>query len=57
MLIVSVASADTQYFWPNGTSLVATYQRSQSSYANGTLFPEVPSQNTFVNLGLNSRPT
>lgn len=53
------SSADTDYHWPNGTSLVATYQRSlnTSGIQNGTAFPHVPDQNTFVNLGLNTRPT
>ncbi|KAI4722631.1 hypothetical protein E4T48_01130 [Aureobasidium sp. EXF-10727] len=43
--------------WPNGTSLVATYQRSFLPIANGTSFPSIPDQQTFVNLGLNNRPT
>lgn len=43
--------------WPNGTSLVATYQRSKAAIQNGTAFPSIPDQNTFVNLGLNKRPT
>ncbi|KAH8700217.1 lysophospholipase Plb1 [Talaromyces proteolyticus] len=53
------ASADTDNHWPNGTSLVNTYERSlnTSGIANGTSFPAVPDQNTFVNLGLNTRPT
>ena len=53
------SSADTEYNWPNGTSLVATYERSLniSGIANGTVFPYIPDQNTFVNLGLNTRPT
>jgi len=53
------SSADTDYSWPNGTSLVATYERSlnSSGIGNGTVFPAVPDQNTFVNLGLNTRPT
>ncbi|KAJ5622345.1 hypothetical protein N7528_005577 [Penicillium herquei] len=53
------ASADTDNNWPNGTSLVATYERSLNStgIANGTAFPAIPDQNTFVNLGLNTRPT
>ncbi|EXJ53608.1 phospholipase A2 [Cladophialophora psammophila CBS 110553] len=52
------SSADTKTNWPNGTSLVATYRRSVNSmFANGTTFPSIPDQNTFVNLGLNSRPT
>lgn len=52
------SSADTTTYWPNGTALVATYQRSTNSvFANGTSFPAVPDQNSFVNLGLNQRPT
>lgn len=58
------SSADTNNYWPNGTSLVATYERSLNgtsadagNLANGTSFPAVPDQNTFVNLGLNTRPT
>ncbi|KAF2116118.1 lysophospholipase catalytic domain-containing protein [Lophiotrema nucula] len=58
------SSADTAdprksaFNWPNGTSLVATYQRStNASMQNGTSFPYIPDQNTFVNLGLNNRPT
>ncbi|EOD50301.1 putative lysophospholipase plb1 protein [Neofusicoccum parvum UCRNP2] len=44
--------------WPNGTAMVATYERSlNASMGNGTIFPSVPDQNTFVNLGLNSHPT
>lgn len=52
------SSADTTYSWPNGTALVATYERSlNNSIENGTSFPAIPDQNTFVNLGLNTRPT
>jgi lysophospholipase len=53
------SSADTTYSWPNGTALVATYERSlnSSGIGNGTAFPSIPDQNTFVNLGLNTRPT
>ncbi|KAF2423393.1 hypothetical protein EJ08DRAFT_640158 [Tothia fuscella] len=44
--------------WPNGTALVATYARSKNAdVQNGTAFPAIPDQNTFVNLGLNKRPT
>ena len=52
------SSADTSN-WPNGTALVATYERSlnSSGLANHTAFPSIPSQNTFVNLGLNAHPT
>ncbi|KAF9885821.1 Lysophospholipase 1 [Aspergillus nanangensis] len=53
------SSADTEYSWPNGTALVATYERSLNTtgIANGTAFPAVPDQTTFVNQGLNTRPT
>ncbi|MCJ1282091.1 Lysophospholipase 1 [Xylographa opegraphella] len=53
------SSADTTYNWPNGTALVATYERAlnASGIANGTAFPSIPDQNSFVNLGLNARPT
>ncbi|PYI22298.1 hypothetical protein BO86DRAFT_68604 [Aspergillus japonicus CBS 114.51] len=53
------SSADTDNNWPNGTAMVATYERSLNStgIGNGTAFPAVPDQNTFVNLGLNTRPT
>ena len=52
------SSADTGG-WPDGSSMVATYERylDPSGIGNGTTFPAVPDQNTFVNLGLNSRPT
>lgn len=51
------SSADTTN-WPNGTALVATYERSlNETIQNGTAFPTIPDVNTFVNLGLNNRPT
>lgn len=52
------SSADTDTYWPNGSALVATYQRSlDTKVSNGTAFPAVPDTNTFINLGLNNRPT
>ncbi|CCE64873.1 hypothetical protein TPHA_0J00500 [Tetrapisispora phaffii CBS 4417] len=50
-------SADTENSWPNGTSLVATYERQFVKQGNGTAFPYVPDVDTFVNLGLNKKPT
>ncbi|PNP49974.1 hypothetical protein THARTR1_09305 [Trichoderma harzianum] len=51
-------SADTATLWPNGTAMVATFNRSEARVsANDSRFPDVPDQNTFVNLGLNQRPT
>ena len=43
--------------WPAGLSLQATYERSLSTIQNGTAFPSVPDTQTFINLGLNNRPT
>lgn len=53
------SSADNDNNWPNGTALIATYNRSlnSSGIANKTAFPAVPDSNTFVNLGLNKKPT
>ena len=54
------SSADTSTHWPNGTSIVATYQRSLSDASTNPAanpFPKIPSINTIINLGLNSRPT
>ncbi|KAK7561915.1 lysophospholipase catalytic domain-containing protein [Phyllosticta citricarpa] len=54
----SADTSDPGANWPNGTALVATYERSlNASQANGTIFPSIPDQNTFVNLGLNNKPT
>ncbi|KAJ6035998.1 hypothetical protein N7540_000277 [Penicillium herquei] len=59
VIIALDSSADTASRWPNGTAMIATYQRSQSSLGNssGIAFPSVPDQNTFINLGLNNQPT
>jgi len=53
-------SADTLTRWPNGTALVTTHRRFTSGYyapPETNRFPPVPGQNTFINLGLNKRPT
>ncbi|KAE8362915.1 lysophospholipase catalytic domain-containing protein [Aspergillus caelatus] len=50
------SSADTDKNWPNGTALIATYERSLDTIANKMGFPAVPDVNTFLNLGLNTRP-
>lgn len=49
-------SADTDYYWPDGTSLVATYERQFGPQGVNMSFPYVPDEATFVNLGLNKRP-
>jgi lysophospholipase len=51
------SSADSTYYWPNGTALRASYERSLGAIANGTQFPAVPDAETFINLGLNRKPT
>ncbi|GAA5918798.1 hypothetical protein JCM1841_002740 [Sporobolomyces salmonicolor] len=57
-ILAADSSADTDYTWPNGTSLLATAARS-ANYSNGyTNFPPIPaSQDDFVSQGLNVRPT
>lgn len=58
-VIFAVDSTSDYNNWPTGSSLVHTYERSLNvtGIANGTSFPAIPDQNTFVNLGLNTRPT
>ena len=58
-VIIAVDSSNDINGWPNGTAMVATYQRQQnaSGIGNHTAFPSIPDQNTFVNLKLNQRPT
>ncbi|EME48389.1 hypothetical protein DOTSEDRAFT_141428 [Dothistroma septosporum NZE10] len=43
--------------WPDGISIVTTYERSLSEIGNNTAFPAVPDINTFFNLGLNNNIT
>ncbi|SMY19915.1 unnamed protein product [Zymoseptoria tritici ST99CH_1A5] len=50
-------TANSATGWPNGVSIVTTYERSLSEIGNNTAFPAVPDINTFMNLGLNNKPT
>ncbi|KAG2733477.1 hypothetical protein G9P44_003002 [Scheffersomyces stipitis] len=50
-------SADTLEFWPDGASIIATYQRQFLPQGNGTLFPYVPDNKSMINLNLTARPT
>ncbi|PYH83348.1 lysophospholipase 1 [Aspergillus uvarum CBS 121591] len=52
----SLGSSSYDY-WPTGSSLIATYNRTLLNVANDTSFPEIPDLDTFLNLGLNARPT
>ena len=52
------SSMDTESQWPNGTALVASYQRFvELDNVKEWGFPYIPDTDTFVNLGLNNRPT
>lgn len=51
------SSADMKIQWPDGSSLVHTYERQFVHQGKQMAFPYVPDTNTFVNLGLNKRPT
>ncbi|KAK9460702.1 lysophospholipase catalytic domain-containing protein [Lipomyces oligophaga] len=50
-------SADTDYNWPAGWAMTATYDRQFGDQANGTKFPAVPDMNTFVGYNLTAHPT
>jgi lysophospholipase len=50
-------SADTDNNWPAGLSLIATYERQFNPAGNNTIFPYVPDNQTFLNLGLTEKPT
>ena len=51
------SSWDTKSKWPDGASLRAAFDRSQSDISNGSLFPAIPSEKTFISQGLNRLPT
>ncbi|KAJ5320043.1 hypothetical protein N7508_000326 [Penicillium antarcticum] len=53
------SSASTKNNWPSGRPLVAIHERrlNSSGIGNGTAFSSIPDTNTFINLGLNTRPT
>ncbi|GAV48006.1 hypothetical protein ZYGR_0I03020 [Zygosaccharomyces rouxii] len=50
-------SADTTEYWPDGSSLVATYERQFGKMGKDIAFPYVPDVETFVAEGLNTKPT
>lgn len=49
-------SANTASNWPDGSSLVYTFQRQFANQAFGTPFPYVPTVSDFVSEKLNERP-
>ncbi|KAJ8140035.1 hypothetical protein OY671_006767 [Metschnikowia pulcherrima] len=49
-------SADTDQHWPDGTSMIASYQRQFLDQGNGTIFPHVPDSATFRNLNMTAKP-
>ena len=56
-IIAVDGSADTDTYWPNATSLRASYARA-ATLANGyQTLPYFPSAEVFVDQGLNQRPT
>lgn len=50
-------SADTEYSWPDGASLVQTYERQFLNSSNNFAFPYVPSNDTFIHNNLTAKPT
>ncbi|KAM0755624.1 hypothetical protein T439DRAFT_308052 [Meredithblackwellia eburnea MCA 4105] len=59
MILALDSSADTDFFWPNGTSLIATADRIAGYFQrNFSSFPPIPkTAEDFVQQGLNLRPT
>ncbi|PHH74587.1 hypothetical protein CDD80_2987 [Ophiocordyceps camponoti-rufipedis] len=51
------SSADTDHSWPDGSAMVATFRRSLFLRSKKMSFPPVPGRNSFINLGLNTKPT
>ena len=52
-------SADTEYSWPNGSALRTTYERARELNEKQGVplrMPAVPTEDSFVNGGLNARP-
>lgn len=58
-VILAIDSSADVNNWPDGSALVRTYERSLNStgIGKGTAFPSIPGQSTFINQGLNTRPT
>lgn len=50
-------SCDTDLCWPNATSLRASYARAATLPDGQQILPYFPSAETFVDQGLNARPT
>ncbi|GME69746.1 unnamed protein product [Ambrosiozyma monospora] len=50
-------SMDTLQGWPNGVSIVKTYERQFTNQSNHTAFPYVPDSQSFLNLNLTAKPT
>lgn len=50
-------SCDTDACWPAGMSLISTYERQFGLQRSDLAFPYVPDAETFINEGLNKRPT
>ncbi|CCF57156.1 hypothetical protein KAFR_0C01630 [Kazachstania africana CBS 2517] len=48
---------DTTENWPNGTALINTYQRQFMPQGKNMAFPYIPDATTFVEQGLNQKPT
>jgi len=51
------SSSDTDQKWPNGQSMVETFERQFGSQGNGTHFPYVPNAQAFIDAGLVGQPT
>ncbi|KAI1827323.1 lysophospholipase [Xylaria intraflava] len=57
-VIVAIdSSGDTSFSYPNGSALRHTLTRTQEFNSGKLQFPDIPDADTFINLGLNQKPT
>lgn len=51
------SSSDTAQSWPDGSALLATFERQFTDQGEGIAFPYIPGPETFESLRLNKQPT
>ncbi|KAL9934975.1 hypothetical protein V8E36_006051 [Tilletia maclaganii] len=56
-VVIAIDSSADISNWPNGTAANATANRGRNPFYDQVAVPNFPTPNTFVNRGLNTRPT
>ncbi|PWN47127.1 putative lysophospholipase [Violaceomyces palustris] len=54
--VFALDSSSNSNHWPNGSAIHTTFLRALESQYSDYPFPVIPSPNTFINRGLNTRP-